>query len=86
MKLKIYAYDDTSSEYIEGEIIHISDVPVNIEGKGMSYLVDIKLNKIPDNIKTGMEGEIDIIVGTRTVMDYFLEPFRKGWNDSLKEK
>lgn len=52
----------------------------------MSYLVDIKLNKIPDNIKTGMEGEIDIIVGTRTVMDYFLEPFRKGWNDSLKEK
>lgn len=86
VKLKIYAYDDTSSEYIEGEIIHISDVPVNIEGKGMSYLVDIKLNKIPDNIKTGMEGEIDIIVGTRTVMDYFLEPFRKGWNDSLKEK
>ena len=86
VKLKIYAYDDTSSEYIEGELIHLSDVPVYIEGKGMAYLVDIKLNKIPDNIKTGMEGEIDIIVGTRTVMDYFLEPFRKGWNDSLKEK
>ena len=85
VKLKIAAYNKIY-EYIEGEIIHIGEIPVNIEGKGMSYVVYIKPGMIPDDIKSGMEGTIDIIVGTRTVMDYFLEPFRKGLHDSLKEK
>lgn len=86
VKIKLSAYNDSRYEYVEGKIVHISDVPMNIEGKGMSYTVDIKLSEIPDNIKSGMEGSIDIIVGTRTVMDYFMEPFMEGLDDSLKEK
>jgi hypothetical protein len=30
-------------------------------------------------------GSVDIIVGTRTVMEYFLEPFKKGLNNSMRE-
>ena len=86
VQIKLSAYNDSRYEYVEGKIVRISDVPMNIEGKGMSYTVDIKLSEIPDNIKSGMEGSIDIIVGTRTVMDYFMEPFKEGLDDSLKEE
>lgn len=86
VKIKIAALDDTKYEYINGEIVQMGDVPVNIENKGVSYVVNIKLHIIPDNVKLGMEGNIDIIVGKRTVMDYFLDPFKKGLDDSLKER
>ena len=42
--------------------------------------------EVPKDFKTGMEGSVDIIVGTRTVMDYFLELFEKGVSDSLIDK
>lgn len=86
VKIKITAFDNTEYEYTDGEIVSVGNVPMNIENKGIAYVVNIKLNSIPEGIKTGMEGNIDIIVGTRTVMDYFLEPFKKGLKDSLKEK
>lgn len=86
VKLKIVAFDDTKYEYIDGCITRIGDIPLSIEGKGVVYDIDIEMNSIPDNLKIGMEGSIDIIVGNRTVMDYFLEPFRKGLEDSLKER
>ena len=71
---------------MEGEITEIGDVPVNMENKGIYYVVNIKLNDNPDNLKLGLSGSIDIIVGQRTVMDYFIEPFRKGLKNSVKEK
>ncbi|MEE1100030.1 MAG: HlyD family efflux transporter periplasmic adaptor subunit [Agathobacter sp.] len=86
VKLKISAFDDTQYEYIDGNIYKIGDIPYNIEGKGVVYDISIKLDSIPDNLKIGMEGNMDIIIGTRTVMEYFLEPFRKGLADSLKER
>ena len=86
VKVKMAAFNDTQYEYIDGEIASVGNIPVNIENIGVSYVVNIKLYSFPDNIKTGMEGNIDIIIGTRTVMDYFLEPCRKGIKDSLREK
>lgn len=44
------------------------------------------LDKLPDGIKIGMEGNCDIIIGKRTVLDYFLEPFIEGFEGSLKEE
>ncbi len=85
VKVKITAFDNTEYEYIDGEIISVSDVPVSIENQGNAYQVDIRLYDVPEGIKTGMEGSIDIIIGTRTVMDYFMEPFKKGLMNSLTE-
>ena len=64
----------------------VSNVPLNIEEKGVTYMVRINAEAIPQNIKSGMEGTMDITVGNRTVMDYFLEPFKNGLSDSLKER
>lgn len=86
VKIRINAFDDTRYEYMDGIINRISDVPMNNEDKGVLYAVNININTIPDNVKSGMKGSIDIIVGQRTVMDYFMEPFKKGLGDSLKEK
>lgn len=86
VKIKIAAFNDTKYEYIDGSILSVSEVPMSIENKGVAYAVNIRFHTVPENIKTGMEGNIDIIVGTRTVMDYFMEPFEKGLKDSLKEK
>lgn len=86
VKIKLSAFNNTRYEYMEGEITEIEDVPVNMENKGIYYVVNIKLNDNPDNLKLGLSGSIDIIVGQRTVMDYFIEPFRKGLKNSIKEK
>ena len=86
VNVKLAAYNDSSFDTLEGKIVRINDVPVNIEGKGNVYIVDIYFDSYPDNIKSGMEGNVDIIIGTRTVMDYFLEPFITGLKGSLKER
>ena len=39
----------------------------------------------PGDIRAGMEGSVEIIVGNRTVMECFLEPFEKGLSNSLTE-
>lgn len=45
------------------------------------------MNKVPEEIlHMGADGTCDIIAGSRTVLDYFLEPFIKGLEDSLHEK
>lgn len=86
IRLKLSAYDDTEHEEIEGTIIKIDDMPTNIEGIGVCYAVDIGISEIPENIKQGMEGKVDIVIGNRTVLEYFLEPLKKGLRGSLRER
>ncbi len=86
MKLKLQGFDDTEYEYISGKVISVSDVPISISDRGDVYVVKITPEVVPKDFKTGMEGSVDIIVGTRTVMDYFLELFKKRVSDSLIDK
>ena len=85
VQLKLPAYDDTEFEYINGTVTSISDIPLNISERGVVYAVKITPEIVPKDIKRGMEGSVDIIVGTRTVMEYFLEPFMEGLDNSLNE-
>lgn len=84
--VKIAAYDDTEYEYLEGEIASIGDIALNMEKLGSVYMVEIRIPDIPEDIKAGMEGSCHIIIGQRSVLDYFLEPFKDGLNDSLRER
>lgn len=86
VSVKIAAYDDTKYEYMEGTVLTVGTIAIKADGIGTAYMVSIRLTHVPDDIKTGMEGRCDIIIGTRTVLDYFLEPFQKGLSDSLKER
>ena len=85
VQLKLPAYDDTEFEYINGTVTSISDIPFNISERGVVYMVKITPEAIPKDIKPGMDGSVDIIVGTRTIMEYFLEPFKNGLNNSMRE-
>lgn len=86
VNVKLAAYDDSEYEIIEGEISKIGEITLNIDGLGSVYPVEIKMSKIPEGgYMVGTEGRCDIIVGKRSVLDYFLEPFEKGLSESLKE-
>ena len=85
VQLKLPAYDDTEFECINGTVTSISDIPLNISERGVVYAVKITPEIVPKDIKPGMEGNVDITVGTRTVMEYFLEPFMEGLDNSMNE-
>lgn len=57
-----------------------------LDNVGAAYKAEIELDKLPDEIRIGMEGNCDIIVGKRSVLDYFIEPFIEGLEGSLKEE
>lgn len=86
VKVRLAVYDDTASEIVDGNVTKISDIAASVQGLGTVYMVEVSL-PADDNLKNyiGSEGRCDIIIGTRSVLDYFLEPFEKGLNDSLKE-
>ena len=87
VSVRIAALKDTPYDRMEGRIQRIGDVAVSIEGMGSVYRVDIALPEIPDGyLKIGEEGSCDILIGKRSVLNYFLEPFLKGMKDSLHEK
>jgi adhesin transport system membrane fusion protein len=85
VQLKLPAYDDTEYECINGNVTRISNIPLDISEHGVVYVVKITPEIVPKDIKPGMAGTIDIIVGTRTIMEYFLDPFEKVLDDSLEE-
>ena len=85
VNVKIDAFGNDDNKYLTGKVKTIGSVTVNLDGIGSAYKVEILLDKLPDEIKIGMEGNCDIIIGKRSVLDYFLEPFIEGLEGSLKE-
>lgn len=87
IKLSAYSFSEYGAVY--GKIKEISKNSKFIEGVGNVYIVKIVFDdNLNDNIKLeyGMSGSVEVIVGNRSLMDYFLEPIKKGLNNSLKEK
>ncbi|MBQ2886524.1 MAG: HlyD family efflux transporter periplasmic adaptor subunit [Alphaproteobacteria bacterium] len=86
VNVKLSSLADTEYELIQGEIQSIGTLPVSVNGLGSVYPVDVVLRDVPqDMLHIGLEGTCDIIGGQRSVLDYFLEPFRKGLEESLRE-
>lgn len=79
------ALNDTKYEKMVGEVVEIENNPIFLNGIGNAYKTKIKIADYPNDLRNGMEGNCDIIIGTRSVMNYFLEPLKSGFNDSLKE-
>ena len=50
----------------------------------------VKLDVEEDNpnirVMSGLTGSVEVKIGTRSVMRYFLDPIMKGFGESLKEK
>ncbi len=58
------------------------------ETMGNVYLVRLEVVEVPEKVSliTGMQGTLELRVGRRTVLDYLLDPIKKGMGSSLKEK
>lgn len=86
IKLQAYPFADYGAVY--GSIYSISEEAETIEGVGNVYIAEITFDEgLNDNIllRQGLTGMVEIKVGTRSVMEYFLEPITEGLSNSLKE-
>lgn len=86
IKLEAYPYNKYGT--VKGYVRYISPSAFVIEQMGSVYLVKIELTDIPNGVEiiSGLSGSVEIKTDKRTVMDYFLEPIKKGLGESLKEK
>ena len=88
IKLSAYPYADYGS--IAGQISSLGSTAIKVEGHGMVYeiVIDPIMKKLPKGVqlKSGLSGSFEIKQGSRTVLEYFLDPIVGGLDDSLKEK
>lgn len=86
IKLEAYPYNKYGT--VKGKVKYISPSSFTNEQMGSVYLVKIEITDVPDGIEiiSGLTASVEIKTGKRTVMDYFLEPIKKGFGESLKEK
>ncbi len=91
--VKITAYDFSIYGGLDGELISISPDTITDEQGETFYRVRIQTDQtelirkgeiLP--ITTGMEAQVDILTGKKTVMEYLLKPFIKTLNQSLSER
>ena len=87
VRIRLSSLNDTEYERLTGVVEKVGDLAVNSEGLGSVYKVEVKIEEIPEEyLKVGLDGTCDIVVGKRTVLMYFMEPFIDGLRDSLHEK
>lgn len=86
IKLEAYPYNKFGT--VGGTVNYISPSSFMHEELGSVYLVKLELAEPPGNVDiiSGLSGSVEIKIGKRTVMDYFMEPIMKGFGESMKEK
>lgn len=72
---------------VKGTVKYISPSSFSNEHLGSVYIVKLELDNSNENINviSGLSGVVEIKIGKRTIMNYFLEPIIKGFGESLKE-
>lgn len=86
IKLEAYPYNRYGT--VKGTVKYISPSSFTSEQLGSVYLVKLDVDDPNEamEIFSGLSGTVEIKIGKRTIMDYFMEPIIKGFGDSLKEK
>lgn len=89
VQIKLHAYSFSDYGIIEGKVSYISPSSTNIEGLSNVYSMSVEIEEkcLNGNIelRSGMSGTMEIKVGKRSVLEYFLEPIVGNLNNSLKE-
>ena len=88
VEIKLDAYPYNKYGTVKGKVKYISPSSFVNDQLGSVYLIKVRvLNKNNEiKITSGLTGNVEIKIGKRTVMDYFLDPIMKGFGESLKEK
>jgi len=87
--IKLSAFSFSDYGVITGNVTYISPSAFVNEKYGNVYVVNIDFNEDTMNTKIkltpGISGNVEIVVGKRTVLWYFLDPIMGNLRDSLKE-
>ncbi len=89
VKAKVSAYDFAVFGSLDGIIIALSPDSSNDNRGEFFYTAKIKVNKTnfgPSNpIIPGMLSQVDILTGKKTILNYLINPIRRGWQNALQE-
>lgn len=86
--IKLGAYNSSDYGNIKGIVTYVSPTTYSTEHYGNVYAVYVRIDEHPKDMKliSGLTGIVEIKVGKRTVLNYFLDPITSSINNSLKEK
>jgi adhesin transport system membrane fusion protein len=92
--VKLTAYDFSIYGGLEAKLEHISaDTIINEEDKKSYFVIRLRTNKnyLEKNgeklsIITGMNADVDILTGKKSVLDYLLKPILKARQRALRER
>lgn len=88
VEIKLDAYPYNKYGTVKGKVKYISPSSFVNDQLGSVYLIKVRVLNKSNEIKltSGLTGNVEIKIGKRTVIDYFLDPIMKGFGESLKEK
>lgn len=86
MKLEAYPYNSFGT--VKGCVKYISPSAFVSEQMGSVYLVKIEIIEASEqmDIISGLSGVVEIKIGERTILEYFMEPILEGFQESMHEK
>jgi len=87
--VRLTAYSQRSTKPLEGEVIALSADGIKDERSGETfYKARVALNKHDDAItlKPGMQAEVLIITGERTLLDYLMSPVGQSFSRAMTEQ
>lgn len=89
--IKLTAYDYSIYGGLAAELDHISADTITDSNDNTFYLVRVRTRRgeaLDSDLRVipGMTAEVDIMTGTRTVMQFLLKPVLRAWRDSLGER
>ena len=87
--VKLVAYPFSEYGEVRGKILYISPSAFSTEDHGNVYDVKIEIDSAllspKINLVPGLTGNVEILIGKRTIMQYFLDPIIGTIKDSMKE-
>ena len=93
VEIKIDAFPYTKYGLIDGEVSNISRDSIEDEKQGLVYPARIRLLQTTVNVRgkavslaPGMRVVVEIKTGNRRVIEFFLSPLIRHWQESLDER
>lgn len=88
-KIKLAAYPFSDYGEITGKVQYISPSTFSTEAYGNVYVVNVGIEREDINseieLTSGLSGNVEILVGKRTVIRYFLDPIMGTVRESMRE-
>lgn len=92
-EVKLQTFPYTRYGTVEGEVLEVSQDAVQDEQQGLVYVVRVRLDRDtvlvqdePVRISPGMMATVEVKIGKRRIIEYFLTPLLRAARESLRER